>query len=85
VKPRGRNVKGSSVITDIHADNAGVFSEEARKGVADSVQKVIRGSVAGKDRVEAQLRGLLRLIDETAKMGLATDITVSIKIGGIES
>lgn len=58
--------------------------QTAESGAAPpkSVREVPGSPPSAQGKVEAQLRGLLRLIDETAKMGLATEITVSIRIGG---
>ena len=100
VKPRGRNAKLLRLVTVDNGGAFSEKTQEAlNKGVEEkareraesgasapgSVREVPRSPRDSGAKVEAQLRGLLRLIDETAKMGLATEITVSIKIGGIEA
>lgn len=100
VKPRGRNAKLLRLVTVDNGGAFSEKTQEAlNKGVEEkareraesgasapgSVREVPRSPRDSGAKVEAQLRGLLRLIRETSKMGLATEITVSIKIGGIEA
>jgi hypothetical protein len=100
VKPRGKNAKLLRLVTVDNGGAFSEKTQEAlNKGVEEkareraesgasapgSVREVPRSPRDSGAKVEAQLRGLLRLIRETSKMGLATEITVSIKIGGIEA